>query len=198
MSNFVSTVRKLDLPAPSLEIIKAFKNWEKNVELLDSSRAWLNEFHNNTTNSVLHWFGVIPELDTCLQSQYQKYFNTKIVAAGGIMQSWNNSVSCLPPHSDRGRKLAINWYFDLGGEVDTVFYHELSATTETATNYCYAEVRELERHRFTNDSWYAYEVNRCHSVEGITSRRTFLSIVLIENPRTYGLEDLSNSLTGVK
>lgn len=179
------------MPPPSHELVAAFRNWEKNVELSASSKQWLDNLHDNKVNCAAHWFGLIPELDFLVQNQYQQYFETAIGAGGGIMQNWAGITAAQPPHSDRKRKLAINWYFDLGGNVDTVFYHETSSTKDEATNYQYNSVHELQRYRLLTNCWYTYEVNRCHSVENIQDRRTFLSIILTGDVDTFGLDELA-------
>lgn len=188
-------VYKLNLPPPSDELVIAFRNWEKNVELSISSKQWLDNFYNNKINCAAHWFGIIPELDVLVQTQYQQYFETTICAGGGIMQNCADGDAVQPPHSDRGRKLAINWYFDLGGNADTVFYNEKSQTKNQSTNYQYQDVHELTRYQFLTGNWYAYDVNRCHSVEYIQSRRSFLSIVLVGAMDAFGLAELIEQST---
>jgi|688.fasta_scaffold429669_1 hypothetical protein len=181
----------LDLPPPSDSLVAEFRNWERHCELSASSKQWLDDFHQNKINCAAHWFGLIPNLDVLVQTEYQQYFEPTICAGGGIMQNWATTNAAQPPHSDRARKLAINWYFDLGGNVDTVFYHEKSQTKNEAKNYQYQDVHELDRYQFSSNNWYAYDIDRCHAVEHIQTRRTFLSIVLIGAMDTFGLEELT-------
>lgn len=183
---------KLDLPPPSEELLVTFREWEKEFELSADNKQWIDKFHNNQLNCALHWFGAIPELESLVKDQYQKYFDLPICALGGIMQNCSDSISaCLPPHTDRKRKLAINWYVDLGGDVETVFYDAVTQTKNKATNYHYHDVNKITQYRFSSDSWYTYEVDRCHSVENIQSRRTILCIAVTENIENFGLEQLA-------
>ena len=182
---------KLDLPPLSTELILAFRHWEKNVILSADNKHWLDNFHDNKYNCAAHWFGLIPELEELIQYQYQKYFDLPICALGGVMQNMSSSATaCLPPHIDRKRKLAINWYVDLGGDVDTVFYDKVAQTAEESTNYQYHNVHKIKQYQFLPNGWYAYEVNRCHSVENIQTRRTFLSIAVPESIENFGLNEL--------
>jgi hypothetical protein len=189
-------VHKLNLPLPSVELIAAYRKWEHTAELPASSKHWLDEFHEGKINAAAHCFEIVPELNELLRQQYQQYFTLPISAICGIMQNHGHATTAsLPPHSDRARKLAITWYIDLGGdEVDTVFYHEKCQTTdETAFNFQYPHVHELARYRLSNTSWYTYEVDRVHSVEGLQTRRTFLSIAMMDAVSTFDLEKLKSN-----
>ena len=179
----------LRLPPPSAELKSQIQSHIDSINLDPDRKRWLDEFHDGI-NSALHIFDRAQSLDDKLYDEYQKFFpNKQICLVIGVMKSNSSAPASQPPHIDRGRALAINYYLELGGEsVDTVFYNKTSATREVAQNIRYQDVQEINRHCLKLDTWYAYDVWRCHSVENIESRRTFFSIAFLDKPN-YNTEN---------
>jgi len=151
----------------------------------DDSREWVDKFHNYTVNSVNHAYIWSPELDDYISDVYQQYFNEPIKSMIGIQRNVNSDLGCTPPHCDRARNIAINYYIDLGGEnVLTNLYNNLKNTEDltSSVNFKYEEVELIESNKLAKDTWYGFNVQQCHSVENIETLRIFLGIVLDSNP----------------
>jgi hypothetical protein len=191
-------VAQLHLPAPSEEFLDQFRACVRALPLNSDHKHWLDQFHSNQINSALHLFTPVPELDSVLRQEYQQYFHGhQIDCWAGVMSNTGPGPACLPPHSDRGRALAINYYVDLGGDhVTTVFYDRVEPTLDQSTNVLYDQVQAVEQQVFGCD-WYAYNVNRCHSVEHIESQRAVLIIRLATQDPAYDLDNLKQHYPGL-
>lgn len=184
-------VERLNLPDPSPELIRQFRDAAAQVYLDPDNKRWLDEFYDNQINSALHRFCPLPELDQALRDQYQTYFpKHRIDCWAGIMRPANNEPACLPPHVDRGRTLAINYVVDHGGDlVSTLLYDQILDVTDQSTNLRYDQVQVVEHH-VLGQGWMAYNVNRCHSVERIQGTRLIMIIRLDTPNKDYDLDHL--------
>lgn len=182
-------VFRLELPAPAPEFLTQVQQHIQAVQLDPDNKRWLDQFHNNTVNSALHLFAQADALTQSLRDQYQRYFHQhSIDCCIGIMKNTGNGLACLPPHVDRARALAINYYVELGGDrVSTVFYDLVCPISDSATNIPYGTVTPVDQYVF-DTGWYAYGVNRCHSVENIESVRTVLIVFLNTDSADYDLD----------
>jgi hypothetical protein len=172
-------------PLPS-EIKTKVRLMSNKLAYNDDNREWINEFHNYTVNSVNHSYIWMPELDQIISEIYQKYFNEPIKTMIGIQRNVNLSLGCTPPHCDRARNIAINYYIDLGGEnVLTNFYNNIRSVEKlsSSTNFKYNEIDLVDSNRLVENTWYMFNVQQCHSVENIETLRIFLGIVLESNPK---------------
>lgn len=189
----IPMVYQLDLPHPSLELISKVKNFVDTTTLNPSNKGWLDHFHNSD-NSALHLFTLVDSITPTVQEEFGPYFsNTEIMAVIGIMKNPNSTGSvCQPPHIDRARALAVNYYIELGGDnVQTSFYDlEDRTRADSAQNFQYSQVKKIGHCIFDKHKWYTYNVSQCHSIENITGTRYFLSLVPKSNTANYKVTDL--------
>ena len=186
-------IYQLNLPHPSQYLLDLVKKFADDTFLDPDRKDWLDKFHNDAINATLHIYTGDSQLTNQLQSEYSKFFTNPIYAVVGIMKNASNSQpACSPPHIDRKRALAINYYIELGGNnVTTRYYDAFSDTkSDVAQNYLYTEVNLVSQYVFEKNRWYAYAVNQCHSVENIDTTRYFLSIMVSDLPETYTVNDL--------
>jgi hypothetical protein len=183
-------VVKLDLaPVPS-DLAQELIDYLQQVPLDLDRKRWLDEFHEHNINSVAHAFFPAPDdWQKRICDLYQPCFDKhEISVAFGIMKNTTMQSGCLPPHADRARSLALNYYLELGGnDVRTVFYDQTAPTFHEATNFSYQQVNQIDQQVF-DSAWYAYDVNQVHSVENIEGNR-FILILLISAPY-YQLDNL--------
>lgn len=153
----------------------------------NNRRLWLNEFHNNQVNSVNHDYVLSPELDDEVREVYAEYFNEPFVTMIGVQRNVTDQLACTPVHCDRGRRTAINFFIESGGDnVKTSVYDHIrddSDDLNEALNLQYNLVTKLNSYHLKNDTWYAFSVQQGHSVENIETLRIFLGIVLKSNPK---------------
>lgn len=189
----------LNLPDPSIDLMTSVNEFVVTCKFDSDNQRWLNDYHHNTINAAHHLFTNITtqSINDQLKFEYSKFFQDPICAVIGIMHNAGpQTTACQPPHVDRGRALAINYYLELGGNnVQTVFYAAAAATqSTTAHNYLYSDVEKIGQCCFGKNQWYAYNVTQCHSVEHIQTTRYFLSIMLEESPLTTVEKFLSKNL----
>lgn len=176
---------QLKLPTLPVELKTKIRLVSNLLALENDPRLWVNNFHDNTVNSVNHNYVTTPELDEDIKELYGSYFNEPIVSMIGVQRNVTNKLACTPVHCDRARSVAINYYIDLGGDsVETCFYDYKRSDDSpiTATNLRYNQVRRLETYEFEKDVWYAFNVQQSHSVENIETTRIFVGIILESNP----------------
>jgi hypothetical protein len=184
---------RLDLPYLPAQLEQQLLTYLQQVPLDPDRRRWLNDFHAQAINSVEHVFCPAPaEWNESLSRLYQPYFDRHTISVlFGILKNVGpEPLACLPPHADRGRALAINYYLELGGpQVRTVFYQQQAQTKlQEATNFTYAQAGECVHQQVFEKAWYAYNVDRVHSVEDIVQDR-YMIILLLDDPQ-YHLSDL--------
>lgn len=187
-------VVELDLPPPPAQIQQQLLHYLNQVALDPDCKTWLDQFHQGQINSAQHLFFPAPDpWQTVIRDLYQQYFpQHTLTVAFGIMTNVATVPACMPPHTDRARGLAINYYLQLGGsEVNTVFYTATAGTKPCeATNYLYTEVGAVVDRKIFQQDWYAYNVNQAHSVENISGTRLVLILVIDHADAAYELLDL--------
>jgi len=176
----MSNVIKIDLPHPSQQLIATVQEYADLYQCDPDKKRWLDEFHDNKINSVLHHFDSPDFLTQLVREEFQQFFpKHRIGGMMGIMKNVKDIPACLPPHCDRSRAVGLNYFITLGGsQVRTVFYDRVEPIVGVGRNIPYAEITPVEQHIFSQ-SWYCYTVNRCHSVENIESTRLFMAIRLV-------------------
>jgi hypothetical protein len=176
----MSNVIKINLPQPSTLLIDTVKEYVSEFQCDPDKKRWLDEFHDNKINSVLHHFDSPDFLTQLVRKEFQHLFpKHRIGGMLGVMKNIKDTPACLPPHCDRSRAVGLNYFITLGGDqVRTVFYDRVEPIVGVGRNIPYAEIAPVEQHIF-NQSWYCYTVNRCHSVENIESTRLFMAIRLV-------------------
>jgi hypothetical protein len=182
-------VLKLNLPPPSGVLRALVMSNLDELPMDPGAKKWLDNFHGGI-NCVAHRFDRVQNLEMQLNLEYKPYFpNRDIGAVIGVMKNTGSGLACLPPHCDRGRAIAINYYLGLGGSgVETVFYDQERSTGDESHNILYQDVSEISRHQF-HEGWYAYNVCRAHSVEKIENFRYFLAIAFADSQ--YRVEDFA-------
>jgi hypothetical protein len=187
-------IYQLNLPQPSQLLLELVEKFVNDTILNPDNKRWLDEFHNGTINASQHLFTSAPTLTDQLRLEYSTFFTSPIHAVVGIMKNTNGvNSACQPPHIDRKRALAINYYIELGGNKVSTWYYNTAThvKSNTSQNYLYADIDPLGHYIFEKNKWYAYAVNQCHSVENIETTRYFLSIVVSDSPETYTLHELT-------
>lgn len=187
-------VYKIDLPPPSPGLVTSIHNFVSTLVLDARKKQWLDDFHNQTVNSALHYFDR-SLLEEQTQQEYGKFFNVPITGLIGVMKNTQLLPACMPPHVDRKRGVALNYYLETGGNnVDTVFYDAIKDTDiDGAVNYHYDSVSKFGQYRFQKNQWYAYEVSRCHSVENIETSRIIFAIVSDYTDTVNSIENFKNA-----
>jgi len=185
----MSNVIEINLPTPSVDLISTVKQFADSFVCDPDKKRWLDEFHHNKINSVLHHFDSPDFLTQLIRQEYQEFFPHHVIGGMmGIMKNAKDIPACLPPHCDRSRAVGLNYFIDLGGNsVKTVFYDRVEKIVGVGINIPYDEIVPVEEHQF-KQSWYCYNVNRCHSVENIESTRLFIAIRLVRPELDSGMD----------
>jgi hypothetical protein len=184
----------LNLPAPSESLTNIIDRVVNKTTLDLSNKQWLEKFHNDTVNVTLHKYGIFDqEMLTKTKEEYENFFHKhKIIATISVMRCANTHAACMTPHIDRGRTLAINCFIKLGGDnVVTTFYNNVGQNKlDSSQNFTYDQTGGIKNQVVFNNAWYAFNVNRIHSVENITGTRCYLSIRFLGHETTFDLQQL--------
>jgi len=197
-------ILQLDLPPPPRELIKHIYDMEKMLEEMypngepdtEASAVW-NENFNKGQRKII-WFQYSTKLTEYTKAQnqivddvYSPYFKSKCRGMFALMKNrYPGSVSHTPIHTDRGRNMAINWILETGGDdVTTTFYNKERKSHLTyhkrATNYRIDQVKKEYAACLPKETWMAFNVQKVHSVENISTTRKMFSIIVEDNPNWY-------------
>lgn len=187
-------IYQLNLPQPSVELVAEITKIVNNTKLSADGKQWLDQ-QNSIDNSAEHLFFTNDVVDRLVDQEFGNFFYQPIVALIGVMKNTHSECAKQPPHIDRGRALAINYYIELGGDqVETTFYNITEEVNlAKSMNFTYQEVQnqKIGSVIFNERSWYAFNVCQCHSVENIKTTRYFFSICFkVPNVNTYNVNDL--------
>lgn len=197
-------ILKLDLPKPPKELVDHIYKMEKMLEEMypngepttESNAVW-NENFNHGQRKII-WFQYSTKLTEYSQEQnqmiddiYGPYFKSKCRGMFALMKNrYPGSVSHTPIHTDRGRNIAVNWILETGGtEVMTTFYNkerrQHPVYHKRATNYRIDQVEQEYSVKLPKETWIAFNVQKVHSVENISTTRKMFSIIIEDNPSWY-------------
>lgn len=194
---------KIILPSPSKEIIRRI------YELSDSAAEELSlkQIHDNiqnyTKNSVSRKFIEDDPIITNLSiKEFGHFFEEKFIPAAGIVKNINQTkkYACWPPHTDRTRLFALNYYITEGGtNVSTVFYtyqDDYIPGPGTGKIFKYEDLEIVKSYHTQINTWYALSVRQAHSVENIESIRliftlSFFDITYQDFLKKYNYTNLS-------
>lgn len=175
-------ITKLNLPKPSKNIIDRVFELSETADLEIELKNKHDSIQNFTKNSVSRKFiendYIIQEL---AQKEYSNFFDEKIIPAVGIIKNiQKEKYACWPPHSDRVRIFALNYYIQEGGEyVTTVTYNTIDnhiAGTGTGKIYRYEDLEIDTVYHTEMNSWYALSVRQAHSIENIETTRLIFTL----------------------
>lgn len=189
----MTVIYELDLPQPTAHLERALRAFAATIKTDPDDKPWLEASQEQEVNSVDAAFVRAEALEPMVLEQYSQYFpDTDIMAIVGVMRNLESTPACLPPHVDQTRALAINYYLDLGGShVTTSFYDRYeTVSVDRAYNFRYKDLRKVGEFCFKSNTWYAFNTDQCHSVEGIETQRLMFTIIRTNNTEIYTTCDL--------
>lgn len=173
---------KIKLPAPSLKILSEIDSIAKTSSFeLDLKRKH-EHIQNYQVNAVSRKFiednDLINEL---VYKEYKSYFQEDFFPAVGIVTNLEtNRIACWPPHSDRTRIFALNYYITEGGNnVETIMYDRYDdyiSGQGTGKIFKYNELTLDKTYHLKTNQWYALNARQVHSIENILTQRIILTI----------------------
>jgi hypothetical protein len=171
--NLLNYVKQLSLETPINEI-----NISRRQKFIDC---------NIGINVALSSYPKTELLDELVRQEYNNFLNLHengIHPSCLLMQNLIKAPCFIPPHTDIGRTVAINYIiFSGGNEVKTTFYKNYSIDPDGSTSYYSDETLEIEKSYELNDNkWYAFDPRQCHSVDNIHDKRLLLSISIYRQP----------------
>ena len=174
---------ELNLPAPSDKLINYIKEFSLEFpidEINISRRQKFIECNSNInialashpTTDLLKEF-ILQEYSNFLQLQ-KNDFEVNCL----LMQNLDSVPCFIPPHTDIGRPIAINYTIMSGGsKVETTFYKNYSENREgTTSHYNDSNLLKDKSYELNDNKWYAFNARQYHSVDNIQDKRLVLSI----------------------
>jgi hypothetical protein len=173
---------ELDLPLPSEKIIQAIHRISDSAPLELELKAMHDRMQDYTRNSVSRKFVEDDEeLNNLAQLEFGHLFEEKFKPAAGIIKNLSSEqVACWPPHADRVRIFALNFYVQEGGKnVSTVMYNthgDYQVGLGTGSVFKYEELTVVTSYQLEVEKWYALSVRQAHSIENIESTRLIFTL----------------------
>lgn len=173
---------KINLPSPSAAIRKEIFRIVESSPLEMSLKSKHDSIQNYTVNSVSRKFIETDSIfNDLVQSEYSRYFDEPFSPAVGIITNTDvNTIACWPPHSDRVRIFALNFYLTEGGQrVETIMYDhhdDYISGIGTGKIYNYSDLKVEKTYHLKLNQWYALNVRQAHSIENIETQRIIFTI----------------------
>lgn len=122
-----------------------------------------------------------PLYDWIQENIFPVYSDTKVM----MHDTYGSPIN--GPHTDSSRLMALNYYIRPGGKnVETVWWQETKQPIRRPQNTFplhYSDLKELERTTCKMGTWYLLNTAVVHSVENMTSNRTYISLSLNETDK---------------
>jgi len=169
-------IYNLNLPKPSNELIKLVTSVATNRPVNYESKRWHQTIQDTNVNCAAGEFFGDADVAALAKKELAPYINIDFSPAIGIIRNVeSNGPACYPPHTDRVRTVAINYYIKSGGSnVKTFFYDQCNS--EKGHVLPYSQLRKVDECCFDTDSWYVFDTTQYHSVENIESERIILTL----------------------
>lgn len=173
---------KLNLPSPSTAIVNEISRIVLDAPLEMNLKKLHDGIQDYKINAVSRKFIEDDQtFNDLVYHQYTQYFNHKFFPAVGIVNNvFADKIACWPPHSDRTRIFALNYYLQEGGDnVQTVMYktHDnYDSGIGTGKIYKYQDLAIDKIYHLRMKQWYALNARQAHSIENIVSRRIIFTL----------------------
>jgi hypothetical protein len=173
---------KLNLPKPSEELVSEIYRIAETSPLELELKKKHDLVQNYTVNSVSRKFIENDKnFNELVQKEFSSYFTEPFYPAVGIVTNTDiTRTACWPPHSDRVRIFALNYYLEEGGSnVETVIYKSFdnyNAGVGTGKIYNYSDLETDKKYHLVMNQWYGLNVRQVHSIENVETRRIIFTI----------------------
>lgn len=182
----------LSLPILPKEIKNELLSICKNINLSEERLCRISSYYKENMNIAAQEYnteqvGKIPtEIVKEIQNLYFGYFYGGVYAFLGKAKNLSKDLNAVtPPHCDRIRQVGINYLLSTGGaNVETSFYNEkrINYNLSKGENLDYNKVSLSSQFIFPQETWYAFNTQKYHSVENIENERYYFSLMLNLNP----------------
>jgi hypothetical protein len=174
---------KLCLPKPSEQIVSLVRSLATARPIDESALAWHKKQQPKDINCVAGEFFPDTAFAELVLAEYKDFFNLEVYPLIGVLQNVEVTPACYPPHSDRLRNVAINYYIELGGDdVTTVFYDKTDPIDDKVGGHVlsYDDLPTItNKITFKKNEWYILPSKQYHSVENIETMRIMISFLYI-------------------
>lgn len=173
---------ELDLPSPSQKILEAIYRISNHAPLELELKAMHDKIQDYKRNSVSRKFiEDDEELNYLAQLEYDSLFDEKFKPAVGVIKNLKTGqYACWPPHADRVRIFALNYYVEEGGKnVTTVMYNsygDFKVGPGTGSIFKYEDLLIDKSYHLKTKNWYALSVRQAHSIENIETTRLIFTL----------------------
>jgi hypothetical protein len=173
---------ELDLPLPSKKILQAIYRIAEAAPLELELKAMHDRVQDYTRNSVSRKFiEDDEELNRLSQLEFGHLFEEKFKPAAGIIKNLReDQVACWPPHADRVRIFALNFYIQEGGKYVTTVMYNASGDNQvgpgTGSVFKYEDLTIDTSYHLEIQKWYALSVRQAHSIENIEGTRLIFTL----------------------
>lgn len=186
----------LNLPHPNSFIINYVENILQNLIFQQRKINWCEQMYGSNNLYADYEYYTDNTIVKLIQQQFQQYFlyNIKNVYLI-LMESYDNKPRVMPPHTDKHRRTAINFYTRLGGDTTRLILYEKYGSTDLDNSELskYEDLIVHSKNNLNALNWYAFNPKQFHSIENVTSKRLCIGLFFVE-PFDQFLEDHSKIL----
>lgn len=174
---------KLTLPKPSVELETLVRNLANNRIMDTSILEWHIQQQPSHINCAMGDFFTDNTLKKIASNEYKKFFNVEMIPIVGVIKNIKDVPASYPPHTDRFRSVALNYYLELGGHnVETVYYDKNEDENDTVGGnvISYSTLPSVSSViKFDTEQWYMLPSRQYHSVENIETIRIMFSLMYV-------------------
>lgn len=183
---------KLALPKPSERLIALIRDLAKNKQVNASTLFWHEQRQPAGVNCAFGVFFTDPALAEVVCMEYQHLFNVKMIPIIGLIKNTKDESASYPPHTDRIRHVALNFYIEAGGtDVRTIFYDKTDLDDDKIGGnvLSYNNLPPItDVLTFEANYWYILPTRQYHSVENIETTRIILSLTYVGDVEKFIME----------
>jgi hypothetical protein len=173
-----------NIPMPSEDIINAAYRIANSAPLELELKAMHDKIQDYKKNSVSRKFVEDDmELNYLAKKEFENFFEEDFKAAVGVIKNIREEefqYACWPPHADRVRIFALNFYIKDGGkDVKTVMYTthgDFKSGPGTGNVFKYEDLTVDKEYHLEINKWYALSVRQAHSIENIENTRIIFTL----------------------
>jgi len=173
----------LNLPSPKLELLTYVEKKLNDFVFTERKLSWCQQVYGKNNLYADYEYYTDETIVTLIKNQFQKHFSFSINNVFLIlMNSHDRQPRVMPPHTDKLRMTAINFYTRLGGNsTNFILYDKYGLNDINNSDLLrYDQLRVQSKHNLKEETWYGFNSKQFHSIENVTSKRLCIGLFFAE------------------
>ena len=174
---------QLNLPKPNTDLINYSIKIINDFEFAYRKLDWCKKTYGFNHSYADYEYYIDDYITSSTLTQFQCYFKYAIDKVYLIMNNSHDGLPrVMPPHTDKYRKTAINFYPKLGGcNSKLTLYKQYGSDQLNESDLApYNQLSKESVHSLAENTWFGFNAKQFHSLENITSKRLCLALFFTE------------------